>query len=467
MSITMSARMNQFGILLGLMAALSYGASDFMGGMGGRRTSTGAVVVAQQPFAFLAIITVWAVYRPSSPTAAALGWGALSGLGNSLGTVALYRGLTVGRMSVVAPLSGVLSTAIPAAVGIALGERLPVPEAVGVALAGPAIVLVSLNASPEPGRRSGVWEGLAAGTGFGLLFVALDRAGTTSGAWPLLPGQVVTLAISVPVGLRTTAGRRRALPYGAAAATLGGIATASFLAATGHGKLAVLAVSPPCTQPSRSSWPGSCSTSGGRGCRGWAWSPPPARWRSSAPARAGAEAGSRRKGTYTRAGSRQGGGVMGIFKDLREARKAQKELVQEAEQLQEQSGMRPGLGGLVDMMKEAPGLLSQATGALQQAQAGQAEAARLQAEGVPGMAKLIQARDAGITMTGMGSGMDSPVADLDLEVTLPGSEPFRATVRAAVPRLQVARLAPGAALPVRVDPLDHSKLVVDWNAPIA
>ncbi len=158
---------------------------------------------------------------------------------------------------------------------------------------------------------------------------------------------------------------------------------------------------------------------------------------------------------------------MGIFKDLREARKAQKELVQEAEQLQEQSGMRPGLGGLVDMMKEAPGLLSQATGALQQAQAGQAEAARLQAEGVPGMAKLIQARDAGITMTGMGSGMDSPVADLDLEVTLPGSEPFRATVRAAVPRLQVARLAPGAALPVRVDPLDHSKLVVDWNAPIA
>jgi hypothetical protein len=92
MSITMSARMNQVGLLLGLMAALSYGASDFMGGIGGRRTSTGAVIVAQQPFAFLAIITVWALYRPSSPTAAALGWGALSGLGNSLGTVALTAG---------------------------------------------------------------------------------------------------------------------------------------------------------------------------------------------------------------------------------------------------------------------------------------------------------------------------------------------------------------------------------------
>jgi hypothetical protein len=157
---------------------------------------------------------------------------------------------------------------------------------------------------------------------------------------------------------------------------------------------------------------------------------------------------------------------MGIFKDLREAKKAARELQKPAE-IQQQTGMPTGLKGTVGMMKQAPGLFAQATGALQQAQAQQAEASRLQAEGVPGMAKLIQARDAGITMTGMGAGMDSPVADLDLEVTLPGSESFRTTVRAAVPRLQVARLAPGAPLPVRVDPLDHSKLVVDWNAPVA
>src|SRR6266568_3907901 len=113
--------MNEIGILLGLAAALSYGASDFMGGIGGRRASVGSVVLVQQPFSLLATIIVWAVYRPSGPTAAALGWGALSGLGNGLGTLALYRGLALGRMSVVAPLSGVLSTAIPSAVGIALG----------------------------------------------------------------------------------------------------------------------------------------------------------------------------------------------------------------------------------------------------------------------------------------------------------------------------------------------------------
>jgi uncharacterized membrane protein len=237
--------MNQLAILLGLTAALSYGASDFMGGLGGRRSSVGAVVLAQQPFALLATIIVWAVYRPSGPTASALGWGALSGLGNSLGTVALYRGLALGRMSVVAPLSAVLTAVIPAAVGIALGERLSVTEAVGIALAGPAIVLVSLNARPEAAGRSGIWEGLASGVGFGVLFVALDRAGTDSGAWPLLPGQAVTLAVAIPLGLwmsREEGNRRRAVPYGAAAGALGALAALSFLGATGQGELAVVAV---------------------------------------------------------------------------------------------------------------------------------------------------------------------------------------------------------------------------------
>jgi len=237
--------MKELAILFGLTAALAYGASDFMGGIGGRRTSVGAVVLIQQPFALLAILIVFALYRRSGPTAAALGWGALSGLGNSLGTVALYRGLARGRMSVAAPLSAVLAAVIPATVGIALGDRLSLPEAAGMVLAGPAIVLVSLNAMPEVGRRSGVWEGLASGVGFGLLFVALDQAGTASGAWPLLPGQVVTFAVATPLGLWMSRGeshRRRAVPYGAAAGALGALATASFLSAAGQGELAVVAV---------------------------------------------------------------------------------------------------------------------------------------------------------------------------------------------------------------------------------
>ena len=237
--------MNAAALLLALLAALGYGSSDFAAGIGGRRTSVGGVVVAQQPVAALATVVVWALFASSSPTAAALGWGALSGLGNGFGTVVLYRGLAVARMSVVASLSAVLAAVIPAAVGIALGDRLSVPEAAGLILAVPAIALVSLAAGSEGGRRPGIREGLIAGAMFGFFFVALDRAGTASGAWPLLPGEAVTLAIAIPLGLAMSRGevrRRAAIPYGAAAGVLGAIATAAFFYAAGHGDLSLVAV---------------------------------------------------------------------------------------------------------------------------------------------------------------------------------------------------------------------------------
>ncbi|HXJ66611.1 MAG TPA: EamA family transporter, partial [Actinomycetota bacterium] len=126
--------MNAVALILALLAALGYGSSDFAAGIGGRRTSVGGVVLAQQPVAALATLVVWALSGPSSPTAAALTWGALSGLGNGFGTIALYRGLAVARMSVVASLSAVLAAVIPAGVGIALGDRLSVPEATGLVL---------------------------------------------------------------------------------------------------------------------------------------------------------------------------------------------------------------------------------------------------------------------------------------------------------------------------------------------
>ena len=193
--------MSTAAVVLGLLAALGYGSSDFSAGIGGRRTSVGGVVVAQQPVAALATVIIWALYPSSSPTAAALAWGALSGFGNGFGTVALYRGLAVARMSVVASLSAVLAAVIPATVGIALGDHLSAPEAAGMVLAIPAIALVSLSAGSEGGRRPGIREGLIAGAAFGFFFVALDRAGTASGAWPLLPGEAVTLAIAIPLGL--------------------------------------------------------------------------------------------------------------------------------------------------------------------------------------------------------------------------------------------------------------------------
>ena len=149
---------------------------------------------------------------------------------------------------------------------------------------------------------------------------------------------------------------------------------------------------------------------------------------------------------------------MGIFKDVRKLNKQAKEMAKE-------QGVDTSLRGL---MKQAPGMLEQASQQLQQVQTGQAESQRLKTEGVPATAKLLAVRDAGVTLGGAAvGGLDNPVADLDLEVTVEGREPYRVTVRQMVPRLAVARLLPGSELLVRVDAADPSVVLVDWDAPVA
>lgn len=237
-------------VLLALLSAVSYGASDFFGGIGGRRGDPYVVALVAQVLAVcvagLAVIGLGA----RSPSAGALAWGALAGIGSALGTIALYSGFASGQMSVVAPLSGVLTAAIPAVVGLLLGEHLGAVTLAGIALAVPAVILVSLN--PEGGRggqvrSAGVVEGLLAGLGFALILIALDRAGSHFGAWPLIPcdglATVVTgLVIVLPLHRHRLGHWRPSLPPAVLAGVLGGASTVLYLFAAGKGQLSVVAV---------------------------------------------------------------------------------------------------------------------------------------------------------------------------------------------------------------------------------
>jgi drug/metabolite transporter (DMT)-like permease len=238
------------GVLLGLLAAVGYGASDFVAGAAGRRGHPGAVAAVAQPLGILAAVLAVVILGARAPSAGALWWGALSGVGTGVGTLSLYWGLSVSRMSIVAPISGVLSAGLPVIVGAMIGQHLSAIAWAGVAAGIPAVALVSMQPEDESGgtsRRDGVLAGLAAGVGFALLFIALDRAGTKSGGWPLVPGQMVGSALIwawlVPARSRP---RREAwrpsLQYGVVAGIVSGVANLLFLAATGVGKLAVVAV---------------------------------------------------------------------------------------------------------------------------------------------------------------------------------------------------------------------------------
>ncbi len=226
---------------------MAYGSSDFAAGVASRRFDAGPVTAAAQVLGLVMAGAAVLVFPGAGPSSAALGWGAVSGLGSAVGTFALFRGLAVGRMSVVATLSAVLAAVIPAVTGLALGDHLSVVALAGICIAIPAIGLVSWQsgAGTDRAARAGLAYGALAGLGFALLYIALDRAGTHSGAWPLVPGQSLSVLLTAPLAWR---GFRTGRPWRAAAApaviggALGGAANLLFLAASGQGALAVVAV---------------------------------------------------------------------------------------------------------------------------------------------------------------------------------------------------------------------------------
>lgn len=235
------------GILLGLLAALSYGASDFSAGVGSRRLAAGPVTVLVQAAA-LVVSCIGVVLLPGDGASThALLWGALAGIGSALGTLALYRGFAVGAMSPVATSSAVLAAVLPAVVGLSTGDRLSLLVTVGIVLALPAIGMVSWQGGDETGPAigSGLVYGALAGLGFGWLFIAFDRAGTDAGAWPLLPSTAVGLLLVLPFARgsgRPNATWRAPTLLAGAAGLLSGAANLLFLRATGAGQLTVVAV---------------------------------------------------------------------------------------------------------------------------------------------------------------------------------------------------------------------------------
>ena len=205
------------GVLFGLLAAAAYGAADFAGGRVSRIADVFSVVLVSQLLGAVPLLIVIPFLAEGSPTAVALGWGAAAGLGGGAGVLFLYRGLAIGRMSVVAPITGVVAAILPVVFGLTIGERPSPISLVGVVVALVSVVLVSsappiddetdvdLEARVERSwRSSGVPQAFAAGTCFGLFFVFLNQAGDDSGVWPLVGtrGSSLLLVATVTIAMR-------------------------------------------------------------------------------------------------------------------------------------------------------------------------------------------------------------------------------------------------------------------------
>ena len=161
-------------MVFGLAAAVAWGAGDFGGGLATRRVPVYGVVLVSQATGFLMCVAAALILGEAFPTGSDVLVCAIGGVLGAFGITMLYRGLAIGRMGIVAPVTGVLAAVIPVVAGFVL-EGVPPPLVlVGIVIAVVAVILVS-RVADETGSRAGLPEALTGGTAIGLFGVAISQ----------------------------------------------------------------------------------------------------------------------------------------------------------------------------------------------------------------------------------------------------------------------------------------------------
>lgn len=181
-------------VLIAIASALSWGTGDFLGGVASRRSDPVRVTLIAELVGMIGVVG-GALLLGGSPTSGDWWLGTIAGLAGGVALVLFYRGLGIGPIAVVAPVSAVCAASVPVAAGVLWGAAPGVIQGVGIVLGLAGIGLVASGHSPEESTPStgtgtpGLLLAVAAGLGFGGYLAAMGRTSHEAGLWPLVSGR--------------------------------------------------------------------------------------------------------------------------------------------------------------------------------------------------------------------------------------------------------------------------------------
>lgn len=230
--------------LLALLGATSWGVGDFLGGLAARRAHVLTVLVVSQATGLVGAAAWTIIAGDQRPELGELLPAVGAGACGALGLAALYRGMAVGVMGIVAPISAA-SPVVPLAVDLAQGTTPSGPQWLGIVFVLVGIMLLAREPMGSARLATGVGLALLAALAFGLFYVGLDAAADASVPWTILAirsaatALALLLAISASVTLRPSA---RLLPTIVAVGAFDTVANVLVAFATTRGSAGVVAV---------------------------------------------------------------------------------------------------------------------------------------------------------------------------------------------------------------------------------
>jgi drug/metabolite transporter (DMT)-like permease len=191
-------------IILGFATSLVYGFADFFGAIASRRIKPVTVTFVSGAIG-LAFLLALSIFVGADFSPGALFWGTAAGITSAIAMSALYASLAIGPISIVSPLSAVISAIVPSAVGFAQGDRFSTLGFAGLGAILVAVFLVGFVPGKDVRLPSmkGLVLAVIAGGGIGVVLICLDQAPADSGFAPVILLRATAAAILGAVTLFT------------------------------------------------------------------------------------------------------------------------------------------------------------------------------------------------------------------------------------------------------------------------
>jgi drug/metabolite transporter (DMT)-like permease len=202
-------------VVIGMSSALIFGSADFLGGLASKRISSLRVTAIAAVVSLALLFAVYPIFGGVWSFRAVL-FGGLSGVSGALAISLLYACLAIGPMSILSPVTAVVSAIVPAAVGIFVAHnRLGPLGYVAIGLALVAVVLVGFVREKRAVRPTlrGLTMAVLSGAFIGLFLVLINLTPKDSGLVPLIANRGVNAIImAITVGILAIVARRRGAP---------------------------------------------------------------------------------------------------------------------------------------------------------------------------------------------------------------------------------------------------------------
>jgi drug/metabolite transporter (DMT)-like permease len=201
-------------VLVGMASALVFGSADFLGGLASKRISPIRVTAIAAAVGLGVLLLSYPVIGGAWSWSAVV-LGGLSGVAGALAISLLYACLAIGPMSILSPLTAVVSAIVPAAVGIASGDTFGPLGYTALGLALVAVVLVGFVREKSAVRPSlrGILMATGSGICIGLFLIIIALTPSDSGIVPLIMNRGVNAIImAASIGVLALLARRRSTP---------------------------------------------------------------------------------------------------------------------------------------------------------------------------------------------------------------------------------------------------------------